>query len=83
MATTAQQLGLLKSKPAGEEIEEYQMGKEEALETAGFEAISWGLNARCKGLRLAEFLGWKAGHPSLEDEVPGIVKAEAQRLGLL
>ncbi|KAI0440196.1 hypothetical protein F4803DRAFT_563994 [Xylaria telfairii] len=80
MAAKAQEMGLLKNDG---ELEEYQMGGEEALETAGFEAISWGLNARCKGLRLAKFLGWKAEHPSLEDELSEIVRSEADRLGLL
>ncbi|KAI0537327.1 hypothetical protein GGR58DRAFT_513863 [Xylaria digitata] len=80
MAAKARELGLLKGDG---EIEEYQMGKEEALETAGFEAISWGLNSRCKGRRLNKFLGWKAEHPSLNDEVPGILTSEAKRLGLL
>ncbi|KAI1154665.1 hypothetical protein F4825DRAFT_153433 [Nemania diffusa] len=80
MAATAQEMGLLKGEG---ELKAYQLSKEEALETAGFEALSWGLNARCKGLRLREYLGWKAEHPSLEDEVPGIVRSEAERLGLL
>ncbi|GAP87433.2 putative NAD -binding protein [Rosellinia necatrix] len=91
MAAEARAMGLLKGGKAGQEgegeeeepLEEHLMSREEALETAGFEALSWGLNARCKGLRLAKFLGWKAEHPSLEDEIPGIVKSEAKRLGLL
>ncbi|KAI1754324.1 hypothetical protein F4782DRAFT_50951 [Xylaria castorea] len=81
MAAKAREMGLVKGGDG--ELAEHNMGKEEALETAGFEAVSWGLNARCEGLRLAKFLGWKAEHPSLEDEVPGIVKSEAERLGLL
>ncbi|KAI0856599.1 hypothetical protein F4860DRAFT_397682 [Xylaria cubensis] len=80
MAAKAQEMGLVKSDG---ELAEYKMDKEEALKTAGFEAISWGLNARCKGLRLPKFLGWKAEHPSLEEEVPGILRSEAERLGLL
>ncbi|TGJ78320.1 hypothetical protein E0Z10_g10446 [Xylaria hypoxylon] len=80
MAAKTQEMGLLKGDGG---IKEYQMSKEEALETAGFEALSWGLNSRCKGRRLNKFLGWKAEHPSLNDEVPGIVRSEAKRLGLL
>ncbi|KAI0399235.1 hypothetical protein F4802DRAFT_590504 [Xylaria palmicola] len=84
MAASARAMGLLGSSSGSEgELEEYQMGREEALETAGFEALSWGLNARCEGLRLRKFLGWKAEHPSLEEEVPEIVRSEARRLGLL
>ncbi|KAI0971154.1 hypothetical protein F4678DRAFT_94290 [Xylaria arbuscula] len=80
MAEKARDLGLLKG---GGDIKEYQLSKEEALETAGFESLSWGLNSQCKGRRLNKFLGWKAEHPSLEDEVPEIVRSEAKRLGLL
>ncbi|KAI1173783.1 hypothetical protein F4777DRAFT_580664 [Nemania sp. FL0916] len=86
MGSAAQQMGLLPSPRVGskekEKIQEYQMSKDEALEAAGWDGMSWGMNARGKGLRLEKFLGWKANHPSLEDEVPGIVRAEAERLGL-
>ncbi|KAI1429362.1 hypothetical protein F5Y12DRAFT_483217 [Xylaria sp. FL1777] len=80
MAEKAKDLGLLKGDG---DIKEYQISKEEALEIAGFDGISWGLNSKCKGLRLNKVLGWKAEHPSLQDEVSGIVRSEAQRLGLL
>ncbi|KAI0429195.1 hypothetical protein F5Y09DRAFT_265094 [Xylaria sp. FL1042] len=86
MAEKAREMGLIKGNDNDNdngEIEEYQVGKEEALEVAGFDGISWGLNARCKGLRLNKFLGWKAEHPSLLEEVPEIVRSEANRLGLL
>ncbi|GAW11100.1 hypothetical protein ANO14919_004390 [Xylariales sp. No.14919] len=80
MAAKAQEMGLLKGDG---DIKEYQMGKEEAFELAGFEAMSWGLNSRCRGRRLNKALGWKAEHPSLNDEVPGILRSEARRLRLL
>ncbi|KAI3338876.1 hypothetical protein F4824DRAFT_63445 [Ustulina deusta] len=80
MAEKAQGMGLLKGDG---EIKEYQLGKEEALDIAGFDGVSWGLNARCKGRRLNTVLGWKAENPSLQDEVLEIVRSEAERLGLL
>jgi hypothetical protein len=80
MAAKAQEMGLLKGK---EPIKERKLGKEEALDIAGFDAISWGLNARCKALRLKKFLGWKPEHPSLEDEIPGILRSEVERLELV
>ncbi|KAI0390808.1 hypothetical protein F5Y17DRAFT_443170 [Xylariaceae sp. FL0594] len=66
-----------------EELEEYKLTRDEAVEYAGFEALSWGLNALTRARRLEKYLGWKPRHPSLEEEVPGIVEAEAKRLGLL
>lgn len=75
-----QEKGLVKE---GAKLEEYKLDKQEAIEIAGFEALSWGLNAITKAQRLEKFLGWKPQHPSLEDEVPDIIEAEAKRLGLL
>ncbi|KAM0708378.1 hypothetical protein Q7P35_005029 [Cladosporium inversicolor] len=49
------------------ELEEQALEKEKALEQAGFEAISWGLNSR----------GYEGG---IEDEVEEILKAEHARL---
>lgn len=53
---------------------------ESARRLAGFEAVSWGLNMRCRARRAREYLGWEPSAPFLEDEVPGIVKGEWQRL---
>lgn len=51
-----------------------------ARRLAGFEAVSWGLNMRSRAKRAREYLGWDASGPSLEDEIPGIVREEWQRL---
>ena len=71
----AVELGYLKK-----EAEEQGLEKEKALEQAGFEAISWGLNSRGKGERASKTLGWKATRGSIEDEVEEILKAEHARL---
>lgn len=62
------------------EPKEDALSKEEAIEAAGFEAVSWGLNGRGKAERARKFLGWKPWRPSLEAEVPNIVKEERERL---
>lgn len=62
------------------ELEEKPLGKEKALEQAGFEAISWGLNSRGKAERAGRVLGWKATRGSIEDDVGEILKAEHARL---
>lgn len=51
-----------------------------ARQLAGFEAVSWGLNMRSRAKRAREYLGWEASGPSLQDEIPGIVREEWQRL---
>lgn len=62
------------------DIKEEPLSKDKALEIAGFEAVSWGLNSRAKGERAAKLLGWKATRPSLEDTVPEILKQEHEEL---
>ncbi|CAJ2507036.1 Uu.00g082220.m01.CDS01 [Anthostomella pinea] len=75
VAGQAKELGFIKSD------EEYQLGKDEALNVAGFEAVSWGLNSRGKAERLNKVLGWTPRECSMEEEVPRILKAEKERLG--
>lgn len=70
----AVELGYLK------DAEEKGLGKEKALDQAGFEAISWGLNSRGKAIRAGKILGWKPTRNSIEEEVPEILKAEKARL---
>jgi hypothetical protein len=53
---------------------------EEAKRIAGFESLSWGMNSRGRARRARKFLGWNPSRPSLEDEIPTIVKEEWQRL---
>lgn len=53
---------------------------EAALEQAGFEAVSWGLNSRGKARRAKKHLGWIPSQPSLEDEVPTIILQEHERM---
>ena len=60
--------------------EEKALAKDAALDQAGFEAISWGLNSRGKAERAGKVLGWKPTRCSIEEEVPEILKAEHARL---
>jgi nucleoside-diphosphate-sugar epimerase len=57
-----------------------KMNKEEALQTAGFESLSWGMNSRGKARRGTKLLGWKPQAASLAEEVPRIVDSEWQLL---
>lgn len=54
----------------------------EAKETAGFEALSWGLNSKGFAKRARKYLGWKPTGRSLKDEIPYIVDGEAELEGL-
>ncbi|RDL32409.1 NAD(P)-binding protein [Venustampulla echinocandica] len=58
------------------------MTPEDAKVTAGFEALSWGLNSRGFARRARKYLGWKPEGRSLRDEIPFIVDSEARTLGL-
>ncbi|RDW64494.1 uncharacterized protein DSM5745_09905 [Aspergillus mulundensis] len=74
----AHKLGYLKEKP-----EVKQLSLEEAMNSpAGFEAASWAWNSRGQAQRGREVLGWTPKKRSIEEEVPDIISAEAQRLGL-
>jgi nucleoside-diphosphate-sugar epimerase len=57
-----------------------QIDIETGKRLAGFEAVSWGLNSRGKARRARKLLGWNPSRPSLEDEIPDIVKGEWDRL---
>lgn len=56
------------------------LARQAALDVAGFEAISWGLNSRGKALRAGKLLGWKPTAPSIEKEAPSFVEDEYKRL---
>ncbi|KAI5270740.1 NAD(P)-binding protein [Aureobasidium subglaciale] len=56
------------------------LSKDAALEQAGFEAVSWGLNSRARARRARKYLDWKADRPSLEEAVPEIIRQEHDRL---
>ncbi|KAJ5781198.1 hypothetical protein N7457_006358 [Penicillium paradoxum] len=47
---------------------------------AGFESVSWGLNSRGRSQRARKILGWAPSRPSLVNELPEILRSEAQRL---
>ncbi|KAJ9606467.1 hypothetical protein H2200_009428 [Cladophialophora chaetospira] len=59
---------------------EDSLSKDAALEQAGFEAVSWGLNSRGKAERARKFLGWNPTRPSVESEIPNILSEERERL---
>ncbi|KAE8153197.1 hypothetical protein BDV25DRAFT_137101 [Aspergillus avenaceus] len=50
------------------------------IPAAGFEAASWGLNARCRAYRARKPLGWTPKAPKLENDFPDIVDEEWKRL---
>jgi len=62
------------------EPREGSLGKDEAIDQAGFEAVSWGLNSRGNAERARKFLGWKPSRPSIEEEVPDTLKQENERI---
>lgn len=74
MGRWAEKLGYCK------DLKEGSLSKDEALEQAGFEAVSWGLNSRGNALRAKKLLGWNPNRPSIEDELPNILKDEKARL---
>ncbi|PNS20981.1 hypothetical protein CAC42_3318 [Sphaceloma murrayae] len=74
MGKSAQGLGYLES------LNEKPLAKEAALNQAGFEAVSWGLNSRCRAQRARTFLGWKPHRQSIEAELPNILTQEHERL---
>lgn len=74
----AQKLGFIDGPPP--ELRDYSM--EDAEKYAGFEATSWGMNARCEAVRARKVLGWKPWERSLVAEIPTIIVSEAERLEL-
>ena len=61
-------------------LEKRELSKEAALQQAGFEAVSWGLNSRGKAERAQRLLNWSPSAPSIEQEAPNILKDEHARL---
>lgn len=69
--------GLVESEP---EVRELSF-KEAIASPAGFEAASWGMNSRAMAIRARKVLDWKPVQKGLSEEIPKIVKSEADRLG--
>jgi len=61
-------------------FDEHPLNKEEALEVAGFEAVSWGLNSRAQAIRASKLLRWKPVGSSLEDSIHEILRDEKDRV---
>jgi nucleoside-diphosphate-sugar epimerase len=57
-------------------VETVEMKKDEALELAGFDGVSWGWNSRGEARRARKFLGWEPTGPSVKEEIPGIIDME-------
>ncbi|KAL5357313.1 hypothetical protein BJX96DRAFT_181576 [Aspergillus floccosus] len=74
MAQRATELGYI-PQPVAEPI-----NLDDAKKYAGFESLSWGMNSRGRARRARNLLGWKPHRPSLEAEVPAILKDEWERL---
>ncbi|KAK6864046.1 hypothetical protein PG990_006514 [Apiospora arundinis] len=77
MTAKAFEMGLLATdkKP-----QDHPLDKDEALEVAGFEAVSWGWNSRGRAERLRKVLGWRPQMASLEASIPEILEYEKRRL---
>lgn len=74
MGSEAERLGYFSK------LEDRPLSKDAAIEQAGFEAVSWGLNSRCQAQRARKVLGWTPSRTSIEQELPTILRAEHQRL---
>ncbi|KAK0353607.1 hypothetical protein LTR91_018754 [Friedmanniomyces endolithicus] len=74
IARDAEGLGFVKK------LEKKDLARQAALDVAGFEAVSWGLNSRGKAERARKLLGWSPTAKSIEQEAPNIVKDEHARL---
>lgn len=61
-------------------FETERLSFEDAKAMAAFETASWGLNVRCRAIRARKMLSWEPSSPSLDDELPLIVKAEWESL---
>lgn len=64
-----------------EEID--QLSKEEADKLTPYGSAKWGMNSRCKAIRGRKLLDWKPMAPSPEDELPGLIRIGATKLGLV
>ncbi|EMC97455.1 hypothetical protein BAUCODRAFT_452817 [Baudoinia panamericana UAMH 10762] len=62
------------------ELKQRALSKDEAMQQAGFEAVSWGWNSRGKAERAKRLLKWQPSGPSIEDEAVNIIKDEHSRL---
>lgn len=67
-------------KLVGKKLQKQALSKDKALEQAGFEAVSWGLNSRAEAVRARKVLGWKPEAASLSESIPEILKGENERL---
>jgi nucleoside-diphosphate-sugar epimerase len=75
MGKRAFELGLVNKK-----LEEKSLGKDKAIDQAGFEAVSWGFNSRGKAERANKVVGWEPKAQSIEDCVDEILKDEKSRI---
>lgn len=75
MGKKAYELGLV-----DKQLEEKSLGKDKAIEQAGFEAVSWGFNSRGKAERAKKLVGWEPKAACIEDTVDEILKDEKSRL---
>lgn len=75
MGKRAQELGLVDKK-----LEENSLGKDKAVEQAGFEAVSWGFNSRGKAERAKKMVGWEPKGRGIENYVDEILRDEKSRL---
>ena len=75
MGMKAHELGLVEKK-----LEEKSLGRDKAIDKAGFEAVSWGFNSRGRAERARKVVGWDPKAPSIEDCVDEILKDENKRM---
>jgi nucleoside-diphosphate-sugar epimerase len=75
MGRKAVELGLLEG-----ELEEKSLGKDKAIDQAGFEAVSWGFNSRGTAERAKRLVGWEPKAAGIEDTIEEILKDEKSRI---
>ena len=76
MGREAEKLGLVSKK-----LEKASLSREKAIQQADFQAVSWGLNSQGKGERAQKVLGWTPKGQGFYEEIPKLLKEEAERLG--
>lgn len=77
VASAAQEQGFIPSDVVVE------VSAEKANELSPWGGVGWGANSRGRAIRARKTLGWVPNGPSLKDEIPSIVRSEAERLGLV
>jgi NAD dependent epimerase/dehydratase family len=77
IAAECQKQGLVQSK----ECESVSKEQADGITAAG--SAKWGMNSRCRAIRGRKLLGWTPKGNSPEGELPGLVREQAVKLGMV